>query len=72
MARGRAQVRRPRTYLAGPPVQAGWCEKTSRWWRAKSAVGPGELPGQDSNLDSHIQSVESYHWTTGHQRRSSR
>jgi hypothetical protein len=22
------------------------------------------LPGQDSNLDSHIQSVESYHWTT--------
>src|ERR1041385_7030192 len=28
------------------------------------AVAP-QLPRQDSNLDSHIQSVESYHWTTG-------
>ena len=27
------------------------------------------LPGQDSNLDSHIQSVESYHWTTRHSAR---
>ena len=41
-----------------------------------SASLPGlagtRLPGQDSNLDSHIQSVESYHWTTRHSARGSR
>ena len=26
---------------------------------------PDRLPGQDSNLDNHIQSVVSYRWTTG-------
>src|ERR1041385_6983788 len=30
------------------------------------------LPGQDSNLDNHIQSVVSYHWTTRQSTRRSR